>query len=96
MIGSMYLVPLLVLSAWYVSLLSPLHPPTHGLQQLIRTASILYPPTHPPTSSYRITLVTYLQHHDEDTIVYEEGEWNYVKGALQTIDREYGFGLDGR
>lgn len=31
-----------------------------------------------------ITLVTYLQHHDEDTIVFEEGEWNYIKGALQT------------
>ena len=42
-----------------------------------------------------ITMVTYLQHHDEDTRVYEEGEWGYVKGAVETIDREYGMGIDG-
>lgn len=41
-----------------------------------------------------ITMVTYLQHHDEDTLVFENGEWNYVKGALQTIDRVYGMGID--
>jgi fatty acid desaturase len=42
-----------------------------------------------------ITMVTYLQHHDEDTKVYAEGEWSYVMGALETIDREYGMGIDG-
>ncbi|TFJ86925.1 hypothetical protein NSK_002013 [Nannochloropsis salina CCMP1776] len=41
-----------------------------------------------------ITMVTYLQHHDEDTKVYAEGEWSYIKGALETIDREYGMGID--
>jgi fatty acid desaturase len=35
-----------------------------------------------------------LQHHDEDTKTYEEGEWEYVLGGLETIDREFGFGVD--
>jgi len=39
-------------------------------------------------------MITYLQHQDEDIEVYEEGQWNFVKGQLQTIDRYYGFGID--
>jgi fatty acid desaturase len=38
--------------------------------------------------------VTYLQHHDHDTKTYPEGEWEYVLGGLETIDREFGYGVD--
>ena len=44
-----------------------------------------------------ITTVTYLQHHDnavEDTLVYDDGSWTYLKGALQTVDRSYGYMID--
>ena len=44
--------------------------------------------------SWWLFTVTYLQHHDEDTKTYEEGEWEYVLGGLETIDREFGFGVD--
>jgi hypothetical protein len=39
-------------------------------------------------------MITYLQHQDEEIEIYEEGSWNFVKGQVQTIDREYGFGFD--
>ena len=44
--------------------------------------------------SWWLFTVMYLQHHDEDTKTYEEGEWEYVLGGLETIDREFGFGVD--
>jgi len=44
--------------------------------------------------SWWLFTVTYLQHHDHDTKTYPEGEWEYVLGGLETIDREFGFGLD--
>eukprot|EP00793_Prasinoderma_coloniale_P001376 PRCOL_00005151-RA len=37
--------------------------------------------------------VTYLQHHDKGTKVYDE-DWTFVKGATETIDRTYGLGID--
>ena len=37
--------------------------------------------------------VTYLQHHHEGQIVYDK-EWNYFDGAMQTIDRTYGYPID--
>ncbi|CAK5024388.1 unnamed protein product [Meloidogyne enterolobii] len=39
-------------------------------------------------------MITYLQHHDEQTEVYEDGTWGFVKGQLQTVDRSFGFGID--
>ncbi|KAJ3392863.1 hypothetical protein HDU84_003347 [Entophlyctis sp. JEL0112] len=33
--------------------------------------------------------VTYLQHHGEGTVVYNEETWDFLTGCLQTIDRVY-------
>ena len=47
--------------------------------------------------SWWLTTVTYLQHHDdtvEDTIVYDDNSWTFAKGALQTVDRSYGYTID--
>lgn len=39
-------------------------------------------------------MVSYLQHHDENTKVYDDENWNFIKGAFETIDRTYGLGID--
>jgi len=46
--------------------------------------------------SFWLYTITYLQHHQNNgkTIVYTNNTWSYIKGALQTIDRRLGFGLD--
>ena len=44
--------------------------------------------------NFWLYVVTYLQHHHDDTQVYEEGEWTFMKGGMETIDRTYGFGID--
>lgn len=44
--------------------------------------------------SFWLFMVTYSQHHDHGTLVYDNEDWTFLKGALQTIDRVYGFGLD--
>jgi len=47
--------------------------------------------------SFWLNTVTYLQHHDNDvdsTIVYNDKSWTFVKGALQTVDRSYGYWID--
>ena len=47
--------------------------------------------------SWWLVTVTYLQHHDdklEDTIIYGDESWNFLNGALQTVDRTYNFGID--
>lgn len=34
--------------------------------------------------------VTYLQHHSEDTEVFDDSTWSYVEAAFHTIDRKFG------
>jgi len=38
--------------------------------------------------SFWLVTVTYLQHHDEETLVYTNDDWTFLRGAFQTIDRE--------
>ena len=44
--------------------------------------------------SFWLFLVTYMQHHKENSIVFDDNTWNYLDGALETIDRSFGFGID--
>lgn len=41
-----------------------------------------------------LVTVTYLQHHHEDSIVYDEGNWKFMDSAFETVDRTYGLGID--
>lgn len=41
-----------------------------------------------------LVTVTYLQHHDHDTLVYGDNDWKFVVAAFETVDRTYGFGID--
>ena len=38
--------------------------------------------------------VTYFQHHFDEMVLFEKGAWSYVRGAFETIDRTFGFGID--
>lgn len=38
--------------------------------------------------------VTYFQHHFDEMVLFEQGAWSYVRGAFETIDRTFGFGID--
>jgi len=38
-----------------------------------------------------LDLVTFLHHTEPDIPWYREGDWHFLKGALSTIDRDYGF-----
>jgi len=44
--------------------------------------------------SWWLVTVTYLQHHDHNTLAYDESEWKFVDAAFETVDRTFGFGLD--
>lgn len=37
-----------------------------------------------------LTFVTYMQHVSPEVPVYDEGDWSRLKGALATVDRNYG------
>jgi len=41
-----------------------------------------------------LNCVTYLQHHDHDTVVYDDSNWNFALAAFETVDRRFGFGID--
>lgn len=40
--------------------------------------------------NFWLVLITYLQHTDKQIPHYRGGEWNFIRGALSTIDRDYG------
>ena len=41
-----------------------------------------------------LVAVTYLQHHNPDTVVYDDEDWKFVDSAFETVDRTFGFGID--
>jgi len=40
--------------------------------------------------NFWLVLITYLQHTDKRVPHYRGDEWNFVRGALSTVDRDYG------
>lgn len=41
-----------------------------------------------------LVTVTYLQHHNPDTVAYPDSEWKFVDAAFETVDRKFGYGID--
>jgi omega-3 fatty acid desaturase (delta-15 desaturase) len=41
-----------------------------------------------------LVTVTYLQHHEDDTLVYDDETWKFVDAAFETVDRDYGTMVD--
>lgn len=41
-----------------------------------------------------LVTVTYLQHHNPETLVYDDEDWKFVDAAFETVDRKFGFGID--
>jgi omega-3 fatty acid desaturase (delta-15 desaturase) len=44
--------------------------------------------------SWWLVTVTYLQHHSEDTVVYDDHDWTFLIGAFETYDRSFGSVID--
>lgn len=38
-----------------------------------------------------LVIITFLNHHSEETIVYKNEAFNFVDGALETVDHDFGF-----
>jgi omega-3 fatty acid desaturase (delta-15 desaturase) len=41
-------------------------------------------------TSFWLFMVTYLQHHSDDGMLYTDDTWEFTKGAFETVDRDYG------
>jgi len=41
--------------------------------------------------NFFLVLITYLQHTDLNLPHYTDGQWDWLRGALATVDRDYGF-----
>ena len=61
--------------------------------QSVMNVLYYYVPTYFVYSWWLVT-VTYLQHHDHDTVVYDNDDWKFVDAAFETVDRKFGFGID--
>lgn len=40
--------------------------------------------------SFWLFMVTYLQHHSDDGVLYTDDTWTFNRGAFETVDRDYG------
>jgi acyl-lipid omega-3 desaturase len=40
--------------------------------------------------SFWLFMVTYLQHHSDDGVLYTDDTWDFTRGAFETVDRDYG------
>lgn len=41
-----------------------------------------------------LVTVTYLQHHNPETVAYSDSDWRFVMAAFETVDRQFGYGID--
>ncbi|CAN0483465.1 unnamed protein product, partial [Ectocarpus sp. 12 AP-2014] len=44
--------------------------------------------------NYWLVMVTYLQHHEEDTKTFDNSDFHFATAAMETVDRKYGWGID--
>jgi omega-6 fatty acid desaturase (delta-12 desaturase) len=58
----------------------------YGWPWLVKTYIIPY-----LVVNFWLVMITYLQHTHPNLPHYEDGEWDWLRGALATVDRSYGF-----